>query len=390
MNARLLASVVLLLFGGAVSAACPPPLSGAQSQQLAAENIEELHKYASMRWLKCGWKAGEPAMREWRAAAKAQTRKEAAETGNDPDEHDEFVEQFVMVVNLDPTLLGDDDFFGDMTEEPNPDDPLPLAELMRLRVSKSTLISNFDSGVAGIAAMLRREPLSEENELMLELGLVKQMARQGDIDAARARLDRLARDVQSRQAVRSDSDDDSEDEAAELLTQMQAAFEPVSPKSAAVDDSPWVLDRSTHQRRFFCRTGAYMERLLGPSTLRESVLKAGDMDAAIGELLVQHWREHLIGGAPQAVLLVELLRKRHGEAGLRQAWEDGIATLRDGAAPSIHLFGHYLPLPGKVREDDPGAPGATRERKPSREELVALVKASSLYQRSLGKPAYED
>ncbi len=69
MNARLLASVALILFGGAVSAACPPPLSGTQSQQLAAESAEELHKYASMRWLKCGWKAAEPAMREWRAAA---------------------------------------------------------------------------------------------------------------------------------------------------------------------------------------------------------------------------------------------------------------------------------------------------------------------------------
>jgi hypothetical protein len=43
-----------------------------------------------------------------------------------------------------------------------------------------------------------------------------------------------------------------------------------------------------------------------------------------------------------------------------------------------------------VREDDSAVPGTTRERRLSREELVALVKASSLYRLSLGKTAFAD
>ncbi|GMV28043.1 MAG: hypothetical protein AMXMBFR59_01680 [Rhodanobacteraceae bacterium] len=388
MNLRWLAFVVMSFFALATAAACPPPLGKAQWEELAADDGEDPFNYASMRWLKCGWNAAEPAMRDLRAAVKAKARKDAAESGDGPDEHDEFVQRFVMILHLDPALLDEPDFF-DMDEEPNPDDPAPLAELLRLRVSPATLASNFENGFPGMIALLRREPLSDADELMLELALVKQMARRGDIDAARARIDRLARDVQARQASSKESESDSDYGETELLQSMQAAFEPASAKSAAADGSPWMLDRSSHQRRF-CGTGAYMARLFGSSALRESVLKAGDVDAAIGELLVQHWRGHLLGGAPQAPLLIELLRKSHGEAGLRQGWEDGIATLRDGESPAIHLFGHHLPLPNLVREDDSAIPGATSERALSREELVALVKASSLYRLSLGNTAFAD
>lgn len=390
MSARWLASVVLSLSGLATAAACPPPLSAAQSRQLVERGAEEMHEYASLRWLKCGWRAAEPAMREWRDAVKADARKDAAETGSEPDGRDEFVEQIVMSLHADPNQLIDADFLVDMTEEPGPDDPPPLADLMRLRISPATLASNFESGIAGAAALLRRGHLSDADELMIDLALVKQMARRGELDAARARLDRIARDVQARQAARPEGDDESDYGELEFLATMQAAFEPVSAKSAAVDDSAWVLDRSSRQR-FYCGTGAYMERMFGASTLRESVLKSGDLDAAIGEVLVLPWRDHLIRGAPQATLLLELLRRRYGEAGLRQGWEDAIATLRDdGATPSIQLFGHYLPLPKRVREDDPGSPDSTRERALGREELVALVKDSPLYRLSLGKPASED
>lgn len=388
MSLGWLAFVVMALFALAPAAACPPPLGKAQWEALAAADDEDPFNYALMRWLKCGWNSAEPAMRDLRATVIAKARKDAAESGGDPDEHGEFVQRFVMILHLDPAVLDEADFF-DMDEEPNPDDPAPLAELMRLRVPPATLASNFEDGFPGVIALLRREPLSDGDELMLELALVKQMARRGDIDAARARIDRLTRDAGARQASSSESERDSHYGEIKLLQMMQAAFEPASAKSAAADDSHWVLDRSSHRRRF-CGTGAYMERLFGSSALRESVLKAGDADAAIGELLVQHWREHLLGGVPQAPLLIELLRKRHGEAGLRQGWEDGIATLRDGEVPAIHLFGHYLPLPNLVREDDSAVPGTTRERRLSCEELVALVKASSLYRLSLGKTAFAD
>ncbi|HSX62221.1 MAG TPA: hypothetical protein VLF18_18715 [Tahibacter sp.] len=52
--------------------------------------------------------------------------------------------------------------------------------------------------------------------------------------------------------------------------------------------------------------------------------------------------------------------------------------------PTLHPLGHRLPLPQAVREDDATAPGGSRERPVTREELEEILRESPLCRRSPG------
>lgn len=379
-----LIALALVSWNASAQSHCPDQLTGAQLEQLRTDDDELLGTYALMRWFKCGWPEALPAMKVWRAAAAQTALEDAAEEGDAPAESNEFVDDLRTMLWMNPTAF-DKQLADDFSDEPNEDDPVPVAALMQLRVPPALMLRHLDLGRSAAAAFLREDlSLPAATELIVELSVVAQEIRFGKIDEARAHFDRVERNWMARAAQQADeayATPDSDAEATERLESMRAVLAPVGPMSGATTATRWIVNRSTG-RRSFCGTGAMMEKLFSTTYLRDAVLRAADADSAIAEALPGDWRAQVGGGGVRTGLLVELLRKRYGKAELKQGWDDALAGLRtDGASTGIVLFGHYLALPDAVVEGDANSPETTQ--RPFRpDELVELVKATALYRAS--------
>ncbi len=379
-------ALALVSWTASAQSPCPDPLSASQLQQLRDDDSYTLRTYALTRWFKCGWPAALPAMKVWRTAAEEAAREDAAEYKDALPTSTEFVEDLRMMVWMSPEAF-DMHLSEEFTEEPNEDDPAQLAALMRLRVDPAQMLRHIEQGRTAVIALLREDlALPAATDLVLELSVVAQLIRAGKIDEARAYFDRIERQSTARDVQLADVADatrDSDAEAVERLDSMRAVLGPVGPVSGATTATRWIIYRSQAARRNFCGTGAMMERLFDTTYLRDIVLRAADADAAIAEALTVDWRAQVNGAGARSGLLLDLLRKRYGKAGLEQGWADALAGLRtDGASIGVVLFGHYLAMPDAVVESDASSPGATHERPLRLDELINLVKATALYRAS--------
>ncbi len=380
MFARCFASIMVLCFPCLASAACPRPFSEAQLRTFA-QSGQDVTGYVMLRWFKCGWDATVPVI-----APAAQITREAADAKADPDdqsdplEGDELVEMFSMTVVANPKDAPRVFAMGE--EEPNEDDLPALAELMRLSVSSAEIVHNMENGVTPAIAWLRQNYLlPAELDLRLELALIAQKVRSGDLAAARAQL--AAAEPRAAQALVLESDGGAD------WASMQAILaEPVA-QSAAATGPGIMIDRATPKQRFSRAQCGYIGKYgqLDFTYLRAYVLRAAPIDVAIGELLGQ-WREPVgADGGEHLGLLVELLKKRYGRRELEQVLSDGIATLRnDDLVAGMNLFGHFVVLPSTVREDDATAPDGVRERRLEEHELAEIVRGTALYRALLSTP----
>lgn len=371
MKIAIFAGALALACTVAPAQACPAPPNASEWRELAEEPAQ-LSGYALLRWLHCGWRTAEPAFvqarRLYREAVAAETEDaEAYEPDADP-----FV--LLLHVNPEPFVAA----LREEMEEPDEDAPASFAALQRLPLVTKTAARRYEEGLPEAVALLRREPLAPASVLLLDLALAKQQLRQGNADAARASLERLAADTQANDAL-------GDSRALELLQELRNALALPQPPRWEPADAAWTLQRSARRPLRHCGTATMAEQMFGAEPLREAVLRAADPDVAIDELLSTQWRDYLEGGGDHAALLVELLRKRHGESGLRQGWDDALALLHEGVAPSLQLFGRPLPLPARVIED--AADGGSQERALRRDELVALVQGSAVYQLSFAQTA---
>lgn len=369
------AAIVLALFGP-VLLACPVALSKAQLKRLDAE---DMRIYAVQRWLKCGFAEAEPALRFWRNEATAQERRERRA---DPEESefagDAFVDEIYGMVVLNPVAIPDE--LARLDPGTKDGDIAALAELLLLRADEATVRRHFDDSLPALVSWLRKEVPSGRDPatsamagLELDLVLIKRLVRQGEIAAAREELERIERRWHSRAASMPIADKVKGD-----ISRLRQVLQAVAPRSAAPSRTDWTLNRS--RGGFICGTPYVQERRYGVQYLRDYVLRAADTDAAIAELLDTSWRSEIAGDASHTLLLAELLRRRHDDAALKQGWIDALATLRaDEHGSGLQLFGQFLPLASALIEDDAPAPGSTRERRFTQEELVALVLATPLY-----------
>lgn len=382
----------LFLFAAAGAAmACPPAPSAAQLQSVNA--AEDGAPYLLMRWLKCGPADAAVLWPTWRDALRRQQAEERADDTayHEPDQASYLL---LMALSMNPEALAKsvaestaeakaeqaDADEPDAAEEENETVP-GLRALSAWPVPVATMKRHFEQGLEPAAALLLQESASPAIAATLELARVSQRIRAGDIDAARALLARV------QATPPADDPGNLFGEMSDTLTEVLAEPEQ---RSLAVSGPGLVLDRSTVQPRKFMCGFAVLAELFGKDDLRAQVLRAADLDAAIADQLEEHWRSSVMvrpgsDGMRNVALLAELLRKRYGAAELRLGWDDAVATIRnDEQVAGTQLLGHFLVLPSDVIEDDASAPGGTRQRKLSTEELAELVRASPLYRATYG------
>lgn len=382
----------LFLFAAAGAAmACPPAPSAAQLQSVDA--AEDGAPYLLMRWLKCGPADAAALWPAWRDALR---RQQAEEHADDPDyrEPDQASYLLLMALSMSPDALAKsmaestaeataeqaDADEPDATEEENETVPGERA-LSAWQVPVATMKRHFEQGLEPAAALLLQESTSPAIAATLELARVRQLIRAGDIDAARASFARV------QATPPADDPGNMFGELSDTLTEVLAEPEQ---RSLAASGPGLVLDRSTARPRKFMCGFIGLAKLFGKDDLRAQVLRAADPDAAIADQLEEHWRSSvLVGpgsdGMRDVALLAELLRKRYGAAELRQGWGDAVAMIRnDEQVAGTQLLGYFLVLPSDVIEDDAAAPGGTRQRKLTTEELAELVRASPLYRATYG------
>lgn len=358
---------------------CPPLPSDAQLQQFKDE--EQKSGYAQIRWFKCGWSEAAPLITRWL------DNSPPLPAQPDDEELPPAVFGLFMTLAANPPQL-----WSELEEELDPDDerlPQAIRELIRFPVSSVQILRNFEHGLEPAVKLLQEQPaLPPVLKLDLELTLIAQQVRQGQVDQARARLARAALDFPV--AAAADADVSPLDESHERLNELRAVLaEPAAYSAAAVEPLPaW---NRVAPRRPGCGFGAAMEATFGFGYLRKFVLQKVDIDTAIADLLRREWRQLAYGSSVHSGLLVELLHKRYSAAQLRQEWEDALAGIRvDDSSAGLPLFGHWLPLPREVIEPDPAAPtGEGRQRPLQPQELAEFVKNMRLYKTLAGASGEE-
>lgn len=387
---RYLFAVLFLLAAGSDEVtACPPAPSAAQLQ--SADGVEDGAYYLLMRWLKCGPADAAALWPAWRDALRRQEAEERTEILTH-DASDQAPYLLLLALSLDPDALAksmaestaEAEAEQAGTDEPDlaGDEGVPgQRALSAWPVPVATMKRHFEQGLEPAAALLRQDSASPAIAATVELVRVRQMIRNGRIHDARALLARV------QAAPPADDPEKVFGETSNLLTEVLAEPEQ---RSLVAGGPGLVLDRSTsRQRKFRCGFDGFAH-LFGKDRLRAQVLRAADPDAAIADQLEEHWRDGVFGrprsdGMESVALLAELLRKRYGAAELRQGWDDAVAMIRnDEQVAGTQLLGHFLILPSDVIEDDATAPGGTRQRKLSIEELAGLVRASPLYRATYG------
>lgn len=370
----------LLLFGAASVRACPPLATPSELQQLAATDAIAVRNYAVLRWLKCGWPMAEPVLRQARDAMIQQaSARDASSLRSLKSVEGMAVERFardlLRWLDRDPAALATRHFIF----APADTTPAVVAQVMRMPVEPDLLRRNFDDGFDRFLAFLRERPLPGRSDVLVDIASIKHTVWRGDLDAARAHTDRLLAD-----AMVSMFDQAGRTDRVMPLERMQQALAPPVAQSVVIADEDWVVDRSTPPVIATCAHSSVTR--FSVAAVRARVLRVADPDAAIAELFSTGWREQLLDpDADHGELLAVLLRRRYGDDGVRQAWGDAIARLRIGeATPSLLLFGHWLPLPSRVREADLASPGGVRERAFTREDAVDFLHDSPLYRRSMG------
>jgi hypothetical protein len=363
---RFVVSGLLLsaLFAADVQA-CPPLPSTARLQALAEQ--DELDGYTLLRVLKCGWREAEPAVRAWRESVRAAP-------GEEEDTEESLIEPFIAATRVNPA------FIRKLLDEPLDEDDAPaeVMALARMPQGQAAQLRHFEQSLAPAIAWLRKEaPLTPAQELQLELSLAAQEIRRGQLDQARAHVEKAAADWEALE-TKDEASDSARTEASEALEEFRAVLALPAAQSLATTSEPWTLDRSSWLRR--CGFSAAMAEVFGTAYLRELVLRHSDPDLAISELLAADWRDQIHGSPEHAEFLATLLRKRYSAQELRQGWDDALASLRnEDAVTGLSLFGHFLPLPSAVREraDNPG--DLPTERRLRDEELVEMVRNTPLY-----------